>query len=85
MHQARPVIATDAVGAAAGGLVGHEETGLVVPAGDQAALARTIERLLTDEPLRMRLGTAGQTAVQAYNYDAMVEGFERALTAAGAT
>ena len=32
--QGVPVIATDAVGAAAGGLVQHERTGLVVPAGD---------------------------------------------------
>ena len=39
-HQGVPVIATDAVGAAAGGLVQHERTGLVVPAGDAAALAR---------------------------------------------
>ena len=37
-HQGVPVIATDAVGAAAGGLVRHERTGLVVPAGDAAAL-----------------------------------------------
>jgi glycosyltransferase involved in cell wall biosynthesis len=34
MHQGRPVIATDAVGAAAGGLVRDGETGLVVPSGD---------------------------------------------------
>ena len=39
-HQGVPVIATDAVGAAAGGLVQHERTGLVVPAGDASALAR---------------------------------------------
>ena len=38
--QGVPVIATTAVGAAAGGLVRNEETGLVVPAGD-AARART--------------------------------------------
>ena len=38
-HQGVPVIATDAVGAAAGGLVQHERTGLVVPAGDADALA----------------------------------------------
>ena len=34
MSQGRPVIATTAVGAAAGGLVRDGETGLVVPAGD---------------------------------------------------
>ena len=38
-HQGVPVIASTAVGAAAGGLVADERTGLVVPAGDAAALA----------------------------------------------
>src|SRR5581483_4469599 len=54
MHQSRPVIATTAVGAAAGGLVRDDETGLVVAAGDAAALAEAITRLLGDEALRAR-------------------------------
>ena len=41
--QGVPVIATTAVGAAAGGLVAHERTGLVVPAGDAAALAAALD------------------------------------------
>ena len=56
MSQGRPVIATDAVGAAAGGLVRDGETGLVVPAGDARALAEAIERLLGDAQLRADLG-----------------------------
>jgi glycosyltransferase involved in cell wall biosynthesis len=36
------------------------ETGLLVPAGDPAALAAGIGRLIADPPLRARLGTAGQ-------------------------
>lgn len=84
MQQATPVIATDAVGAAAGGLVRDEDTGLVVPAGDSAALAVAIDRLLSDPALRDRLGKAGQAAVGAYTYDAMVEAFDRALVLAGA-
>ena len=43
MHQARPMIVSDAVGAAAGGLVRDGETGLIVPAGDVPALAAAIE------------------------------------------
>ena len=39
-NQGVPVIATDAVGAVAGGLVRHERTGLVVPAGDAASPRR---------------------------------------------
>ena len=39
-NQGVPVIATDAVGAVAGGLVRHERTGLVVPAGDAGRARR---------------------------------------------
>ncbi|HXA55710.1 MAG TPA: glycosyltransferase family 4 protein, partial [Solirubrobacteraceae bacterium] len=39
MNRNLPVIATDAVGAVAGGLVRHDRNGLVVPAGDAHALA----------------------------------------------
>lgn len=42
-------------------LVKHEETGLLVPMGDAQAMADAIERLLTDEPLRLRLAEAGRT------------------------
>jgi glycosyltransferase involved in cell wall biosynthesis len=82
MHQARPVIASDAVGAVAGGLVQNELTGLVVPAGDPSALQKAILRLLTDTELRVRLGVAAKHAVAAYTYDAMVEAFDRALATA---
>jgi glycosyltransferase involved in cell wall biosynthesis len=84
MHQGRPVIASDAVGAAAGGLVRDADTGLVVPAGDPLALRSSIERLLTDRPLRARLGTAAKRAVVPFNYDAMADAFGDALRAAAA-
>jgi glycosyltransferase involved in cell wall biosynthesis len=79
-HQGVPVIATDAVGAAAGGLVRHERTGLVVPAGDVQALRAAIERLREDPTLRRRLGAAGREAVAAYTPQAWAEGMSRALT-----
>jgi glycosyltransferase involved in cell wall biosynthesis len=82
MHQGRPVIASDTVGAVAGGLVRDGQTGVVVPAGDEAALAGAIARLLADEPLRARLGAAAKQAVAAYTYDAMVRAFDRALATA---
>jgi glycosyltransferase involved in cell wall biosynthesis len=82
MHQGRPVLASDAVGAVAGGLVRDGETGLVVPAGDAAALAAAIERLLADGELRARLGDAGRSAVTPYTYDAMVAAFDYALASA---
>jgi glycosyltransferase involved in cell wall biosynthesis len=82
MHQGRPVIASDGVGAVAGGLVRDGQTGLVVPSGDLGALAAAIDRLLADEPLRRRLGEAAREAVRPYNYEAMAEGFDRALATA---
>jgi rhamnosyl/mannosyltransferase len=43
----------------------HGETGLAVPPRDPKALARAINTLLTDEPLRARMGTAGRARVAA--------------------
>ncbi len=85
MNQGVPVIASDAVGAAAGGLVRHERTGLVVPAGDSVALAAAIGRLHDDPPLRERLGAAAREAVLPYSAEAWAAGVSRALATAGAS
>lgn len=82
MHQGRAVIASSAVGAAAGRLVRHGETGLVVPPGDAPALAHAITRLLGDVALRERLGQAARRAVAGYTYEAMADAFGRALATA---
>ena len=79
MNQHCAVIATDAVGAAAGGLVRSEATGLVVPAADSAALGAAIRRLHDDPALRSRLAEAGARAVTAYTYEAWASGFAAAL------
>jgi glycosyltransferase involved in cell wall biosynthesis len=58
MAHGRPVVAS-----AVGGLldaVEDGETGILVPAGDVAALRRAVERLLEDRALRARLGAAGR-------------------------
>jgi glycosyltransferase involved in cell wall biosynthesis len=79
MNQHTPIIATDAVGAAAGGLVRHERNGLIVPAGDEAALAAAIRRLHDHRDLRLSLGAAGARDVAAYTYEAWAGGFSAAL------
>ncbi len=82
MSQRTPIIATDAVGAAAGGLVRDGETGLVVPAGDPAALASAIVALHRDAALRERLGAAGAAAVEAYTPAAWADAVATALSTA---
>ncbi len=84
MLQGVSVIASDEVGAAAGGLVRDGETGLVVPAGDVPALAAALRRLHDDPALRARLGAAGKQAASAFTHDAWAAGMSRALGLAGA-
>jgi glycosyltransferase involved in cell wall biosynthesis len=84
MHQGTAVIATDAVGAAAGGLVRDDATGLVVPAGDADALAAALTRVRDDGALRARLGAAGRDAVAGHTFQAWAAGFTGALATVSA-
>ena len=79
MNQSTPIIASDEVGAVAGGLVRHERNGLVVPAGDEAALAGALRRMHDDPLLRARLGPNARRDVFAYTFDAWACGFAGAL------
>jgi glycosyltransferase involved in cell wall biosynthesis len=84
MLQGTPVIASDAVGAAAGGLVLDGRTGFVVPEGDAAAVAARMTALASSRGLRDRLGQAAREHASAYTPDAWAEGMSRALAAVGA-
>lgn len=83
MNQRMAVIASDAVGAAAGGLVRDGENGLVVPAGDADALARAIARLADDPQLLREMGVKGAEDVGAFTYEAWADGFSAALATLG--
>jgi glycosyltransferase involved in cell wall biosynthesis len=83
MNRGLATIASDAVGAVAGGLVRDGHNGLVVPAGDSDALAEAMVRLARDPVLRARLGAAGATDVRAYTHEAWATGFSEALTTVG--
>ena len=55
-----------AIGSRVGGipeLIDHETTGLLVPAGDARALARSLELLIADAPLRERYGRAAAASM----------------------
>lgn len=84
MHQGTPVIVSDSVGAAAGGLVRHDHNGIVIGAGDPGALSGAIGALLADPGRRGRLGAAAMDDVAAYSHSAWVRGMRRALAAAEA-
>src|SRR4051794_31101947 len=81
-NQGLPVIASDEVGAVAGGLSVHERDGLVVPAGDARPLRAALERLRDDAALAERLGAQGLADVGAYTHAAWAAGFSAALRAA---
>jgi glycosyltransferase involved in cell wall biosynthesis len=85
MNRGLPVIASDAVGAVAGGLVRDGRNGLVVPAGDRDALAQAMVRLAGDPDLRTRLGAAGARDVRAYTYEAWANGFSEAFASVRAS
>jgi len=83
MNQGLAVISSDAVGAAAGGLVRDGVNGLIVPAGDPAALAGAIATLAADAALRERLGERAARDVRAFSHDAWAGGFAVALSSLG--
>jgi glycosyltransferase involved in cell wall biosynthesis len=79
MHAGIPVIATDAVGAAAGGLVQDGRNGIVVPERNVAALADAIHRFAVDQDLAARLGDQARRDVERFSHDAMASAFEAAV------
>jgi glycosyltransferase involved in cell wall biosynthesis len=64
MAAGKPVIAT-AIGGTDEAVI-PDETGLLVPPADAAALARAIRTLLADLPLAQRLVAAGRARVEAH-------------------
>jgi glycosyltransferase involved in cell wall biosynthesis len=85
MHAGIPVIATDGVGAAAGGLVEHDRNGAVVPERDAAALTTALRRLTGDPALAATMGDRAREDVARFNHSAMADAFEAAVEHAIAT
>lgn len=79
MHQGLPVIATDAVGAAAGGLVRDGRNGLVVPGGSAGALTQALRALRADPARRRTLGAAARRDVAPFTFAAWAAGVAQAL------
>jgi glycosyltransferase involved in cell wall biosynthesis len=79
MHAGLPVVASTAVGAAAGGLVRDGRNGFVVPERDAVALAGALRRVIDDAGLATRLGRAAREDVRAFDYRRMGQAFEDAV------
>ncbi|RMG09110.1 MAG: glycosyltransferase family 1 protein [Acidobacteria bacterium] len=78
-NQGLPVIATDAVGAAAGGLVQDGVNGLIMPERDSNALARALRRILDDVGLRERMSQNARQIIAGWDNERMVQGFRQAI------
>ncbi len=82
MLQNTPVIASDAVGAAAAGLVADGRTGLVFPAADSAALGNRLRRMAANVEVRREMGAAARTAALELDPPAWAQGMRAAIEAA---
>ncbi len=70
------VVATETAGAQE--IIQHGKIGLLVPVGDVAALAESINDLLKDEERRGRIGSRAREVVRSlFSLDLMVEAIER--------
>ncbi len=79
MNRECAIIASDAVGAAAGGLVRDGRNGLIVRAGQPAALAQALRRLCADRAFCAELGAHGREDVASYTYSAWAQAFVDAV------
>jgi glycosyltransferase involved in cell wall biosynthesis len=78
MALARPVVATDVGGTR--DLVVDGETGHLVPAGDRAAITRSLLALAADRKRADRMGAAGRDRQREhFGGERMVDGYERAF------
>jgi glycosyltransferase involved in cell wall biosynthesis len=81
-NQCVPVIATESVGAAAGGLIVDGKTGLVVKERSSVELARAIDLLLANDSLRKKIGESARARVRAWSHENMVDAFIEAIGSA---
>ncbi len=79
MNQGVPIVATDAVGAAAGGLVRHGENGYVVPEKNSVALKEALAILLTNEDKRQSMGKRSKEFISSWNHKRALEDFSKGI------
>jgi GalNAc-alpha-(1->4)-GalNAc-alpha-(1->3)-diNAcBac-PP-undecaprenol alpha-1,4-N-acetyl-D-galactosaminyltransferase len=60
-------------------IIRHNNNGLLVPAEDVQALASEIERIMTDDSLRVRLGLQAREVVERFGEDSCFDRWDRVL------
>ena len=78
-NQGVPMIASDAVGAVAGGLVQEGVNGFVVPEQDSRSLAQALQRILDDVQLRFQMSEHAFAGIADYTPERMAEVFTDAI------
>jgi glycosyltransferase involved in cell wall biosynthesis len=63
-------------------LIEHEKNGLLIPAGDIAALSEALDRLMSDINLRARLGTSASSILLRCNMDRVLDQWNTLINAA---
>ncbi len=79
MNQGVPVIASDSVGAAAGGLVRDGINGFVIPERNSAALASAIQKILDSSELHDAMSRHARRIIAEWDNEQMVRGFQQAI------
>jgi glycosyltransferase involved in cell wall biosynthesis len=80
MNAGRPVVASDAVGAARD-LVRHGQSGFVYPVGDVARLRDCLQILLDHRELRLKMGSCARELVDGWGVEATLGGVRAAISA----
>ncbi len=79
MNQGCPIIVTNAVGAAVGGLIDDGINGFVVEEKNSGELAKVITKILTNDDLSNSMREASFEKIKNWNYDFQVSGFFNAI------
>jgi glycosyltransferase involved in cell wall biosynthesis len=79
MNQGCPVIATDAVGAAAGGLVQNGINGFIVPERNSDAIRDALNNILNNEALKNKMRANSKRIVEKCTVGRKAEGFKEAI------
>jgi glycosyltransferase involved in cell wall biosynthesis len=78
-NQGVPVIATESVGAAAGGLVKDGVNGFIIPERDSKALSQSLKHILNAPELRDELSKNSREIISEWDNEKMVQGFRNAI------